>query len=1174
MTTTGVILTTIALFLLLLGKGEGTETETETVASIATDTLKNTLTYRFTNEDTSTNAHTDEQLTYSTVTIDANGSNHYHSRQNHRQLHMNHSNVDSKYRAKAPIPVPNYFGSIDATRLNLELIHYVRNGYWSQRVVLELWYHQILGEIVTEDRVMFEQDVSALRTHNDRIMLQKEHQQKDGISSNKSTSSHNQILVKKRTHYLEDWGNAGNHVCNWEAIICSQEQYANKLEDWGFRSDERKVVDVDEDKTTNEEEATNGNCDANINNDNVDDEVDDDYYYYNILLSERLDCYCVNRTTDFSVFWTSLDEEKVDENELCQCEKGYDLHTEVPGGSISHIVMEGHYLVGGALPKEIGTLPFLKSLVIKNSNFVGPLPADFGLLQNINEIHLDGMQVIGGMVPKEWSRLSTTLESLTLRNCQLNGRIPNTIMSLTNLVKLDLSGNRFTGSIPASIANLKHLVSLDLGGNLLTGTIPSTLSTLTKLEYLHLHENYLHGDGFADTLAGMDSLKFLNLEDNQFSGPFLQHLPRFDKLVSLRLGMNTLSGALPEDGWDKLKFVSLQGNALSGSISNLKIPSLIELNISNNKLEGTLADFGTDVLRKLDISENLLSGDLSHVQINPKTKINIAGNRLVIDCLSEYILCHQKSVIQKPFLRYFNNRFTGQIQQSFCHDLTLNKVVPFACTDLVACPAGTFHPDGFANNQSGCIKCHGCDVNPTASCGYIGQKDCVDESTKFIRGDMDGDGLLSQREFLRLFYYLTDGNSWGNTYADWTNMNIHECSLSGVNCKGENVTKIDLRGATLCTNHKKCEAIPLEIKEVEHSLEVLDLSSTFSELVHIDIPSSIGMLSKLKILDLSNNNVGYIPEAIGNLSSLRILNLSNCDYEGILIPALWKLDRLERLNLNDNTFSQPIPPGIGRLTNLQELTLSNSHLHGTIPSEIGLLTKLKNLEFYSNALTGTIPSSFENLTYLRRLDLYKNHIEGTIDFLTKMPDFEVIHLRSNYFSGRIPREIGNLQKLKWLDISENLLTGELPASLASIPVLKDLHVSDNKLQPPIPSSLCKLALINGGSKNGSCDHIACPMGTTSETGYASEASKFDCEPCAKEEITIHVGMSSCIKIGQHEYYSMLEALFYGRKWTPNDSTIAKSECDLEMVHCDYNGQVESLVLPLAGIEFNEQLFQR
>ena len=502
-----------------------------------------------------------------------------------------------------------------------------------------------------------------------------------------------------------------------------------------------------------------------------------------------------------------------------------------------------------------------------------------------------------------------------------------------------------------------------------------------------------------------------------------------------------------------------------------------------------------------------------------------------------------------------------------------NYTVPFDCTDFIACQAGTFHLEGAANDISGCIRCPNCPpYSDSNQCVMIGQSECDGASIDFVRGDMNGDGTLSQREVLRLFFTLTGGHAWGDQYFDWGDLNKNECALSGINCKGGKVTKIDLRGAKLCSG-LSCGGIPSEIGFLGDSLEILDLSGSYPRSFNLEIPSTIGRLFKLKVFDISLNTVKNIPNEIGLLTSLQVLNLKQCRYFGFFPETLWDLTNLEKINLNDNSFSGvEFPSEFGKLTNLRELLLSRTNIKGTIPSELGSLTHLKNLEFYGNAIEGTIPSSFGNFTNLRRIDLFSNSLEGPIDFISKIPFFEVIHLRSNKFTGTIPRDIGNLKKLSWLDVAENKLTGTIPSSLSDIHALKDLFLGQNYLHDTIPPSLCSKSNLNGGQdENGSCDHILCPIGKYSNEGFANLSKGSRCLPCNENETSLHLGMKFCIKMSRFDYLTMLEALVNGKEWhhgMHNNEGIAKTdECNLNSVTCDREGNIIALDLPLSGIAY-------
>ncbi|MFQ6630672.1 hypothetical protein Gotur_008824 [Gossypium turneri] len=103
------------------------------------------------------------------------------------------------------------------------------------------------------------------------------------------------------------------------------------------------------------------------------------------------------------------------------------------------------------------------------------------------------------------------------------------------------------------------------------------------------------------------------------------------------------------------------------------------------------------------------------------------------------------------------------------------------------------------------------------------------------------------------------------------------------------------------------------------------------------ITPPIGALSKLKLLDLSNNQfIGPIPSSVSNLTNLSSLFLSMASnlLEGPIPREIESLNVLEYLNLSGNKLSRPIPTHIGNLPNLRYLILAKNNLSGDIPSQI------------------------------------------------------------------------------------------------------------------------------------------------------------------------------------------------------------------------------------------------
>ena len=145
------------------------------------------------------------------------------------------------------------------------------------------------------------------------------------------------------------------------------------------------------------------------------------------------------------------------------------------------------------------------------------------------------------------------------------------------------------------------------------------------------------------------------------------------------------------------------------------------------------------------------------------------------------------------------------------------------------------------------------------------------------------------------------------------------------------------------------------------------------------LPSSIGNLTGLTELYLSDNKLTSLPSSIGNLSRLKTLLLENNKLKA-LPPSIGNLRQLTGLYLINNQLTK-LPSSIGNLRQLTTLYLKNNQLT-ELPSSIGNLTKLELLFLENNKLK-VLPPSLEKLTELLHLGLsgnpFKNLSENNIN---------------------------------------------------------------------------------------------------------------------------------------------------------------------------------------------------
>ncbi|CAK9229287.1 unnamed protein product, partial [Sphagnum troendelagicum] len=235
-------------------------------------------------------------------------------------------------------------------------------------------------------------------------------------------------------------------------------------------------------------------------------------------------------------------------------------------------------------------------------------------------------------------------------------------------------------------------------------------------------------------------------------------------------------------------------------------------------------------------------------------------------------------------------------------------------------------------------------------------------------------------------------------------------------------------------------------------------------------------------LDLNGLDLqGELSPAIGNLSSLTYLVITgNQGLTGPLPSTIGQLANLVVMDLHDNSFSGPIPD-LSALSNLRHLDLNSNSLVGKVEDVFNNLNQiyLLLLDLSSNQLSGglQIALPFANGTFatLDQLNVSRNQLNGSLDdFFTYIftnssgntfaPYVSSIDLSYNQFSGNLMGLNGSgafqtAVSLEELSISNNKLSGEFP-DLSSFPKLQKLDLSFNHLNGSLPPSIWSIANLN------------------------------------------------------------------------------------------------------------------
>lgn len=123
---------------------------------------------------------------------------------------------------------------------------------------------------------------------------------------------------------------------------------------------------------------------------------------------------------------------------------------------------------------------------------------------------------------------------------------------------------------------------------------------------------------------------------------------------------------------------------------------------------------------------------------------------------------------------------------------------------------------------------------------------------------------------------------------------------------------------------------------------VCDQDSSFTSLV-----AALQQPQQACSLVLRSTSLQQLPTTIGTLTELRVLDISDNHLTELLEEIGW-LRKLEEFNISNNQIKE-IPAHIGWLRELRQLDVSNNQLT-TLPDEIGWLQKLERLDIRGNPL--------------------------------------------------------------------------------------------------------------------------------------------------------------------------------------------------------------------------------
>ncbi|KAF8042000.1 hypothetical protein BT93_A0561 [Corymbia citriodora subsp. variegata] len=316
--------------------------------------------------------------------------------------------------------------------------------------------------------------------------------------------------------------------------------------------------------------------------------------------------------------------------------------------------------IGGELPMSIWELRGLKYLSLSSNNFSGSFHINLvQQLRNLSYLDLSYNQFsINATNTATQASSYPDLATLKLASCQLM-TLPEFLAEKHRLGYLDLSVNQIQGKIPNWIWELQNLLYLNLSSNFLEKietTSPNLTSTLSVLD---LHSNMLSGQ----TLPLPPFAAHLDFSSNYFTSVIPPAIgTSLSVAIFFSLSNNNFQGSIPTSickaGY--LEVLDLSHNKLMGNIPDcLVIESLKVLNLRDNALNGSIIKFPERCgLKTLDLSSNLLQGNFPKSLANCTTlEVLDIGNNQINDVFP----CPLKSIASLRVLVLRSNKFHGKI---------------------------------------------------------------------------------------------------------------------------------------------------------------------------------------------------------------------------------------------------------------------------------------------------------------------------------------------------------------------------------------------------------------------------------------------------------------------------------------------------------------------------------
>ncbi|CAL2276170.1 unnamed protein product [Prunus armeniaca] len=499
-------------------------------------------------------------------------------------------------------------------------------------------------------------------------------------------------------------------------------------------------------------------------------------------------------------------------------------------------------------------------------------------------------------------------------------------------------------------------------------------------------------------------------------------------------------GITCKDGWVTqllLPSKGLKGGEFPFSLGSLT--HLTHLNLSHNSLYGSLEIrflLSLNHLEILDLSYNLLSGELpfslpssSNIHV-----VDLSSNRFHGAIPSSFFQ-HAWNLTSFNVFRASYNNLSGELPDDIYNAITLAITLQEIALPMNSLNGPVSHRIVNFTNLAILDLYHN---------NLIGK---LPKNT----------GKLSTLKLMLLHF----NNLEGSLHPSLMNCtSLIELNLGFNNFEGEistlnfsklsQLSKLDL-GSNFFRGH-----LPISLYSSK-SLKAIRLSSNYLEGAMKILMGSKSLATLLLPYNFIGEEMPTDEDMVGfdGFENLRILALGDCDLTGQIPMWLYKLKKLEILDMPFNRITGSIPSWLGTLPRLFYINFDSNLISGEFPKELCKLPML-----VSEQAAAQVDHNFLELPIFIQPDGAQALQYTYLSFLPPS-----IYLHNNSISGSIPVEIGGLQLLRALDLSNNF-SGPIPTSTQIQGFNASAFEGNQKLcSAPLPNECLGTSGIDAGNKN-------------------------------------------------------------------------------------------------------------